>query len=106
MFSATVAQKPTMPVSDGIKKRINSALVWNLLGVLSTGPRPPALPVTHHKSSRPTANRNGAPTPSSQRMVSMPFHTTHILISQKKKKHSQMPPAAPAVAGHMILSIE
>src|ERR1017187_10179628 len=44
MLSATVAQKPTMPVSDGIKKRRNSALVRNLLGALSTGPRPPALP--------------------------------------------------------------
>ena len=38
MFSATVAQKPTMPVSDGMKKRKNSAVVWNLLGALSTGP--------------------------------------------------------------------
>src|SRR5881227_2953967 len=106
MFSATVAQKPTIPVNDGMKKRKNSALVWNLLGVFSTGPRPPALPVTQKKSSKPTASRNGAPTPSSQRMVSMPFHTTHMLINQKKKKQIQMPAGMSAAAGHMILSIE
>src|ERR1017187_10018125 len=32
MFSATVAQKPTMPVSAGTKKRRNAALSRNRLG--------------------------------------------------------------------------
>src|SRR6516225_12250762 len=53
MFSATVAQNPTIPVSDGMKKRMNSAVDWNLLGALSTGPSPPALPVIHQSSNRP-----------------------------------------------------
>ena len=78
MFSATVAQKPTMPVSDGMKKRTNSAVVWNLLGVFSTGPSPPALPVIHSSSNSPMPSRNGAPTPSRNLMVSMPRHTTHM----------------------------
>src|SRR6516164_5869009 len=45
IFSATVAQNPTIPVSAGMKKRTNSAVLWNLLGVRSTGPNPPALRV-------------------------------------------------------------
>src|SRR3954468_10245924 len=90
MFSATVAQNPTIPVSDGMKNRINSALVLNLLGVFSTGPKPPALLTVHHSNATPTVSRKGAPTPSSTRMVSMPFHTTHMLISQNPKKQIQM----------------
>jgi hypothetical protein len=34
MFNAHVAQKPTMAVSDGMKKRMNAPVVWNLLGAL------------------------------------------------------------------------
>src|ERR1035438_4000049 len=47
-----------------MKKRRNSALEWNLLGALSTGPRPPALPVIHHRSRRPMPSMKGAPMPS------------------------------------------
>src|SRR6185503_6074647 len=106
MLSATVAQKPTIPVSDGMKKRINSAVVWNLLSLLRTFERPPALLVTHQRRSRPTASRNGAPRLSSARMVSTPFQTTHMLISQKPKKQIQMPEAICAVEGQTILSME
>ena len=42
MFSATVAQKPTMPVRLGQKKCQNSAEFWNLAGWLRIGPNPPA----------------------------------------------------------------
>src|ERR1019366_3548796 len=92
MLSATVAQKPTMPVSDGIKKRRNSALVRNLLGALSTGPRPPALPVIHHNRSRPMPSMKGAPMPSRNLMVSIPRQITAMLSVQKAKKQIQAPP--------------
>ena len=60
MFKATVAQKPTIPVNDGMKKCMKSVVELNLLGALSTGPRPPALPVIHQSSSKPTPSMNGA----------------------------------------------
>jgi len=49
-----------MPVKDGMKNFKNSAVDLNLLGVLRTGPKPPAWLVTHHKSSSPTASMKGA----------------------------------------------
>jgi len=85
---------------------MNSEVVLNLLGVSSTGPKPPALLTAYQSNASPTINRNGAPTPSSTRMVSMPLHTTHMLISQKAKKQIQMPPEKPAHAGQTIFSIE
>src|ERR1017187_3956010 len=100
MFSATVAQKPTIPVSDGTKKRMNSALLWNLLGALSTGPSPPALREIHHSSNRPIPSMNGAPIPSRNLMVSMPRQITAMFSSQKAKKHSHAPPASCAAPGH------
>src|SRR6185436_4949188 len=102
MLSATVAQKPTMPVSDGIKNRTNSAVVWNLLGALRTGPKPPASDVIHHSMSKPTASMNGAATPSSTLMVSMPCQTTSMFSPQKKKKQIHMPSDDPLAAGHRI----
>src|SRR5258707_9523835 len=75
-----------MPVSDGMKNRTNSAVSWNLLGALRTGPKPPASEVIHHNISRPTESMNGAATPSRILMVSMPRQTTSMLSPQKKKK--------------------
>src|ERR1035437_7879285 len=106
MLSATVAQKPTMPVSDGIKKRRNSAVVGNLLGARSTGPSPPALPVIHHKSRRPMPSMNGAPMPSRNLMVSMPRQMTAMLSPQKAKKQIHAQPGELAAAGQRILSRE
>ena len=40
--AAAAGAKITMPVSEGMKKRTNSPVVWNRLGALSTGPNPPA----------------------------------------------------------------
>src|SRR5437879_618019 len=102
MLRATVAQKPTMPVSDGMKKRRNSALLWNLLGALSTGPKPPASEVIHHSISKPTESMNGAATPSRILMVSIPRQTTSMLSPQKKKKHAHIPAEDPLAAGHRI----
>src|ERR1017187_2646815 len=106
MLSATVAQKPTMPVSDGIKKRRNSALVRNLLGALSTGPRPPAFPVIHHNRRSPMPSMKGAPMPSRNLMVSMPRHMTAMLSAQKAKKQIQAPPGEAAAPGQKIFSME
>src|SRR3569832_1494773 len=106
MFSATVAQKPTMPVSDGMKKRTNSAVVLNLLGEARTGPKPPALLTVNHNSASPTISRNGAPTPSRMRMVSIPFQTTDMFISQNPKKQIQIPAPDCATEGHTILAID
>jgi len=105
MLSATVAQNPTMPVSDGMKCLKNSPVDVNLLGSLSTGPKPPALPVIHHNSSSPTPSITGAPMPSRNLMVSMPRQITAMLSAQKAKKQTQDTPGA-AAAGHRIRSME
>src|SRR5580658_10402251 len=89
MLSATVDQNPTIPVSDGMKKRKNSALSRNFAGALKTGPSPPALLVIHQSSRMPTANISGAATPSSRRIVLIPLQITNILRSQKEKKQIQ-----------------
>src|SRR5215467_13804545 len=102
MLSATVAQNPTMPVSDGTKNRRNSAVLWNLLGALRTGPKPPASEVIHHSISKPTDSMNGAATPSRILIVSMPRQTTSMLSPQKKKKQTHMPAEDPVAAGHRI----
>src|SRR5437764_8060886 len=99
MLSATVAQNPTIPVSDGMKNQTNSAGLRNLLGALRTGPKPPASEVIHHSISSPTDNMNGAATPSRILIVSMPRHTTTILSAQKEKKQAHMPAEEPLAAG-------
>src|SRR5215471_12583780 len=88
IFKATVAQKPTMPVSEGMKKRRNSPVLWNLLGVSSTGPIPPALPVTQNRSSSPTTSMNGSPMPSRNLMVSIRRQMTNIFSTQERKKQT------------------
>src|ERR1051325_482402 len=105
MLSATVAQKPTMPVRDGMKKRMKSAVEWNLLGALSTGPRPPALPVIHQSSSSPMPSMNGAPMPSRNLMVSMPRQMTNMLRPQNAKKQIQDAAELAAKDGKRILAI-
>ena len=89
-----------------MKNFINSAVLWNLLGVLSTGPKPPALPVIHHSNNRPTPSMNGAPTPSRKRMVSMPRQMTNMFSAQKAKKQIQMPPLKSFAAGQRICNME
>ena len=41
MLSASVAQKPTIAVSEGMKKPMKSAALSKRLGAESMGPRPP-----------------------------------------------------------------
>src|ERR1700676_4583407 len=105
MFSATVAQNPTIAVSDGTKKWKNSPAVLNLLGALRTGPKPPALRVIHHSNSSATPSMNGAPMPSRNLMVSMPRQTTNMFSSQKEKKQIQGAAAIRPLGGYRILSM-
>ena len=106
MLSATVAQNPTMPVNEGTKNLRNSPVVWNFEGLLSTGPKPPALRVIHQSSSRPTPNMKGAPMPSSTLMVSIPRQITNMFNSQNSRKHTQGSAALPAIEGMRIDSME
>src|SRR5579859_5979074 len=106
MFSATVAQNPTMPVNDGTKKRRNSPVVLNLLGVPNTGPKPPAFRVIHHKSKSPTPSINGAPMPAKNLIVSIPRQMTSIFSNQNAKKHVHETPAWFAALGQSTTSIE
>src|SRR3954452_17172071 len=106
MFNATVDQNPTIPVSDGAKNRKNSPPVWNLLGELSTGPKPPALLVIQKSNSRPTPSIKGAPTPSSTRIVSIPRHTTAMLSSQNAKKQTKIVAGFAAVSGQTTCSMD
>ena len=55
MLSATVAQNPTMPVSDGTKKRKNSPVVWNLLGALEHRSEAAGLPGDPPQQQQPDA---------------------------------------------------
>src|SRR5258708_34218655 len=93
MLSDTVAQKPTTPVSDGTKKRKNSPKVWNLDGVASIGPKPPALLRAQSSSARPMRSRHGAEMPCRNRIVSMPRKITRTLSSQNAAKHTEGPHA-------------
>src|SRR6266478_6507029 len=91
MLSETVAQKPTTPVSEGMKKRKNSPKVRNFEGVASMGPKPPALLRAQRRRASPIRSRNGAEIPCKKRMVSMPRRITRTLRSQKKTKQMAGP---------------
>src|SRR5271154_5974893 len=93
MFRATVAQKPTTPVSDGTKNRKNSPKLWNFEGVASMGPNPPALLRAQSSRASPINRRNGAVTPCRNRIVLIPRRITRTFSSQKNKKHTGTPHA-------------
>src|ERR1039457_2056193 len=105
MLSARVAQNPTVAVSEGMKAAKNSAWVENLLGVLRTGPKPPAWRTIHHSSSSPIASMNGALIPSRSLMVSMPRRITTMFKAQKKKKQIHAAALVLAKGGHTILAM-
>ena len=76
MFSESVAQNPTMPVSAGKKYFQNCpSFGWptsKAEGCDNIGPNPPALLQAHQSSSNPSAMSSGALMFSRTRMVSMP----------------------------------
>src|SRR5258708_5823078 len=106
IFNATVDQKPTIPVSAGMKNRTNSDVLRNLLGVCSTGPNPPALRVIQKSSSKPTTSIKGAPIPSRNLMVSSPRQMTIRLIPQNTKKQPQPQPGTLAAPAHTMQNTE
>src|SRR2546430_12510907 len=90
MFNETVAQKPTTPVSEGMKKRKNSLKLWNFDGVASMGPKPPALLRAQRRRASPMSSRNGAEMPCKKRMVSIPRRITDRKSTRLNSSHSQI----------------
>src|SRR5436309_103102 len=88
-----------------MKKCTNSLVVENLLGALSTGPRPPARLVIHQSSSSPTPSMKGAAIPSKNLIISIPRQITYIFSAQNAKKQTQTPIGDDPAAGHRIRSI-
>src|SRR2546430_14049164 len=91
MFNETVAQKPTTPVSEGMKKRKNSLRLWTFVAVASMGPRQTALLRAQRRRASPMSSRNGAEMPCKKRMVSIPRRITRTLRNQKKTKQMAGP---------------
>ena len=60
MLSESVAQKPIIAVSDGMKTGLKSAHVRSLPGCVTRYPRPPARQTAHASSSAVITSTNGA----------------------------------------------
>ncbi len=90
MLSASVAQKPTIAVSEGTKKATNSSVVAKRLGAASVGPKPPARVTAHASKASPATIRNGAAHASRNLIESLPFTTTYMFNSQKMAKPRNM----------------
>jgi hypothetical protein len=105
MFKATVAQKPTIAVSDGTKNRQSSRPDRNLPGELRTGPIPPASRTTHHSITTPIMSKKGADTFSTSRIKSKPFQTTYTFSAQKTPKQIHNDVSEPPSVGHAMPSI-
>src|SRR5258708_17188696 len=92
ILSERVAQKPTMPVSPGIKKAQKAAAEANPEGRVRMGPRPPctAEMAQYNKASAASGttkalNTNNFPMPLT------PTPTTHIFNNQHKMKYMAAP---------------
>src|SRR5688572_24631084 len=105
MFRASVAQKPTMAVSEGTKKARNSPVDWNLLGCARIGPIPPARSMAQASNARPAAIRNGAAQASRNLIDSLPRTTMYMFQSQNAKKAIQAPPGTWAQEGNAVISM-
>src|SRR6201985_2556404 len=100
MFKESVAQYPTIAVSDGKKNRRKSPVVWKRLGAESIGPNPPALCNIQKSKINDMTNIKGAEKLCRNRIDSTPRQTTYILSSQNPRKLAQSTEGACAVAGH------
>src|ERR1700712_2075024 len=99
IFSESVAQYPTIAVSDGIKKCRKLPVEWKRLGVESIGPKPPALCSIQKSSTSDITNMNGAEKLCRKRIDSTPFQTTTMFSSQNPRKLAQRTAGICAVAG-------
>src|ERR1700720_1524255 len=91
MFKATVAQKATTPVSEGMKNWKNPPKFWNFDGAASIGPNPPAFLRAQSSSASPIKSRNGAVIPCRKRIVLIPRRITITLSSQKNRQRVREP---------------
>src|SRR5688572_28194769 len=105
MLSDSVAQKPTMAVSEGKNTRMKSALVANFEGWDRMGPNPPAFTYAQASNARPTTIRNGADTLSSHLMLSVPLTMNHTFNAQKTRKPSASPVERPSHSGRITGSV-
>jgi len=105
MLSASVAQKPTMAVSEGTKKTKNSRPVWNLLGRARIGPRPPARAIAQPRSASPATIKNGAAQASSRLIELLPRTTIYMFQSQKAKKAIHTAPGTLSQTGNAVRSM-
>src|SRR5271155_5367497 len=99
MFNDSVAQYPTIAVSDGKKKRRKLPVVWKRLGAESIGPKPPALCSIQKSRMNDMTSMKGAEKLCRNRIDSTPRHTTYILRSQNPRKLAHRVKGVCAVAG-------
>src|SRR5688572_20123722 len=105
MFRASVAQNPTMAVSDGTKKAMNSAVDLKRLGRARIGPSPPARDIAQASSASPEASRKGAAHASRNLMDSLPRTTTYMFHSQNTANAIHTPPGTCAQPGQAVVNI-
>src|SRR5260370_37756149 len=85
ILSERVAQKPTMPVSPGIKKAQKAAAEANPEGRVRIGPRPPFTAERGQYSKASAAKgRNKALNTNNFRILMTRLHATHIFNNQNK----------------------
>src|SRR6202167_6526688 len=101
MLSASVAQYPTIAVSEGKKTARNAPVEWNWLGVESMEPKLPALMRTQMSSAVAITNMKGAPKACRWRMDSTPRHTTTMFSNQKPRKQAHKTPSTEPADGHI-----
>src|ERR1035437_9069289 len=105
IFNDSVAQYPTIAVSEGKKKCRKLSVVWNSLGAARIGPNPPALCTIQKSSPSDITSKNGAEKLCRCRIDSTPRHTTTMFSSQKPRKHVHNTPGIAAEGGQITLSI-
>src|SRR5688572_15665239 len=89
MFSASVAQKPTMPVRNGPNNFQNVAL--SAPGFANTAPEPCVLNA-QISSAMPATSKNGADADCSHLIESIPLWMNQKLIAQNTAKHRSWRP--------------
>src|ERR1700744_5171056 len=105
MFNESVAQYPTIAVSEGKKKCKKEPVEWNRLGAESIGPQPPALCSIQKSSANDITNINGAEKLCRKRIDSPPRQPTNIFSSQKPRKLAHNTTGMWAVEGQMTAII-
>src|SRR3712207_4698734 len=91
MFSESVAQKPTIAVSPGMKAPMKLPMSVNFEGWESMGPKPSAFTYAQMSSARPTTMRNGAEYSSRNLMDSVPLTMKYSVTAQNTANPSSSP---------------